>query len=320
MTKTSPNRVLIISGLSGAGKSSILRILEDLDYEVIDNPPIGMLRDILSRSEKSTAIGIDSRTRGFDSQSVLRIISKLKKEAPQKEIALIYATADKNTLLQRFTTTRRRHPQAHHGNVLDAVEEEIDTTLSLRGAADLVIDTTDMSLPDLRNYMRSHFEQNTHIVNEPLTLTLMSFAYAAGLPREADIIFDARFLRNPHYDARLASKTGFDAKVASYIKADKDYQPFIETIYSLLLLTLPRFITEGKKYITIAIGCSGGKHRSVTLVEALSNLLCKPENLSLDQNFLKCPLLVWHRELQKPGTNSQKQIIIPAPNRPIPHP
>lgn len=298
-----PRRILLVSGLSGAGKSSILRILEDLEHEVIDNPPLGMLDDIVARAERPVAIGVDSRTRGFDASAVLEAMARLRMN-PHLRVELIYATADESVLLRRYTATRRRHPLAPHGSIKEGIEEEIALTAPLRAAADLVIDTTDMPPPELRQFVESRFSPWTGGAQEGLTVALMSFAYPAGLPREADIVFDARFLRNPHYVPELAPKTGLDADVAEYVAEDRDYLPFLNQIHAMLQLVLPRFVQEGKKYATIAIGCSGGRHRSVTIVEALAKRLSAPDGMGNYESAGKWPIMVMHRELARQGITS----------------
>ena len=298
-----PRRILLVSGLSGAGKSSILRILEDLEHEVIDNPPLGMLDDIVARAERPVAIGVDSRTRGFDASTVLEAMARLRMN-PHLRVELIYATADESVLLRRYTATRRRHPLAPHGSIKEGIEEEIALTAPLRAAADLVIDTTDMPPPELRQFVESRFSPWTGGAQEGLTVALMSFAYPAGLPREADIVFDARFLRNPHYVPELAPKTGLDADVAEYVAEDRDYLTFLNQIHAMLQLVLPRFVQEGKKYATIAIGCSGGRPRSVTLVEALAKRLSAPDGMGSYEGAGKWPIMVMHRELARQGITS----------------
>ncbi|MDG6094884.1 RNase adapter RapZ [Acetobacter sp. AN02] len=301
---TSPPRVLLVTGLSGAGKSTILHILEDLGREVIDNPPLGMLDAIAARADRPLAIGVDSRTRGFDARSVLEALLRLK-QGPGPSAELIYATADETSLLRRYTATRRRHPLAPLGSVKEGIEAEIALTATLRDRADLVIDTSDLSTPELRRLVETRFGDWLRGPGEGLTVTLMSFAYPAGLPREADMVFDARFLRNPHYEADLREKTGLDEPVAAYVSADPDYAAYFTGILSMLCLILPRFVKEGKKYATIAIGCSGGRHRSVTIAEALARQLVRPEGAGPGSDAW--PVAVFHRELSRVGESGQER-------------
>lgn len=314
-----PRPILLVSGLSGAGKSSILRILEDLDHEVIDNPPLGMLDDIVARAERPVAIGVDSRTRGFDASAVLEALARLRMN-PNLCVELIYATAEENVLLRRYTATRRRHPVALHGSIKEGIEEEILLTAPLRAAADLVIDTSDMPPPELRQFVESRFSPWQERSGQGLTVALMSFAFPAGLPREADIVFDARFLRNPHYDPLLAPKTGLDEDVAAYVAQDPDYTAFLDQIHGMLQLVLPRFVQEGKKYATIAVGCSGGRHRSVTLVEALAQRLAAPDGMGAYKGASHWPIMIIHRELARQNLSAwrwaRKPVDSPLPDAP----
>ncbi|GBQ25100.1 ATPase [Acetobacter estunensis NRIC 0472] len=298
---TPSRHILLVTGLSGAGKSSILRILEDLGHEVIDNPPLGMLDEIVARGDRPIAIGVDSRTRGFDASAVLEAVSRLRLN-PHLRAELLYATADESTLLRRYTATRRRHPLAPHGSVTEGIDAEIALTARLRTCADVLLDTTDLSAPELRRVIETRFGTWHNGPDEGLTLVLMSFAFPSGLPREADMVFDARFLRNPYYDPALAPLTGLEGTVAEHVETDPDYQPFLNQILKMLHLVVPRFVQEGKKYATVAIGCSGGRHRSVTLVEDLAHRLANP----LGGLEGEGPIAVVHRELarQAHGANA----------------
>ena len=260
-----PRRVVLVTGLAGAGRSSILRVLEDLGYEAVDNPPLTLTEELVSRGEGAVAIGLDARSRGFDACVVLSTMERLRGNRGL-QLDLVFASADEGSLLRRYTETRRRHPLALGGRVVDGIAEEVALTAPLREAADLVIDTSDTSLPALRRLVESRFSSQ----QLSLTVCLMSFAYPHGLPREADLVFDARFLRNPHYDPYLRCKTGTEPDVAAYVAADPDFDAFFGQVESMLQLLLPRFVQEGKKYVTIAVGCTGGRHRSVFIVEKLA--------------------------------------------------
>ncbi len=285
-----PRRVVLVTGLSGAGRSSILRVLEDLGYEAVDNPPLTLIEELVSRGERPVAIGIDARSRGFDAASVLSTIERLRLNQSLR-LELVFAYADEGALLRRYTETRRRHPLAPGGRVLDGIAREAGMTAPLRDAADLVIDTSDTSLPALRRQVESRFASG----GLGLTLSLMSFGYPHGLPREADLVFDARFLRNPHYDPHLQPRTGLDEAVAGYVEADPDFPKFFDQIEAMLRLLLPRFVQEGKKYVTIAVGCTGGRHRSVHIVEKLAASMAAGGGLDMRQG----QITVAHRELQK---------------------
>jgi len=286
----SPRRIVLITGLSGAGKASILRILEDLGYEAVDNPPLELIEELVTRGERPAAIGIDTRSRGFDPQGILDVLARLKLNAALRP-ELVFAWADEPALLRRFTETRRRHPLAPTGRVTDGIAAEIVLTLKVREAADLLLDTSELRLPMLRRLIEQRFSGCSED-QAGMTVSLMSFAYPAGLPREAELVFDARFLRNPHYVPTLRDKTGLDPDVAAYVEADLDFAPFVDKVTDLLTLLLPRFVQEGKKYVMIAIGCTGGKHRSVHIVQLLAARL-----QILRQNASEWRIAVAHREL-----------------------
>ena len=262
-------RIVLVTGLSGAGKSSIMHTLEDLGYETVDNPPFSLLDELLCRTDRPLAVGIDARTRGFAAAAVLEAMGRFKAETGISA-ELVFATADDAVLLRRYTETRRRHPLAPQGQVRDGIVAERALTDELRVAADLILDTSAISLPALRQAVGQRFGLTA---DEGLSLTLISFAYRGGLPPEADLVFDARFLRNPHYDQTLRPRTGLDPEVCAYVQSDPDCAPFQDAIRSMVLLLLPRFVQEGKKYVTVAIGCSGGRHRSVFLIEGLAKTL-----------------------------------------------
>ncbi len=267
-------RIVFVTGLSGAGRASILRALEDLGYEAVDNPPLTLTEELATRGDRPLAIGMDARSRGFDAGMVLTVLERLRVN-PTLQPELVFARADVAVLLRRFTETRRRHPLAPGGRVVDGIDQEVAMTARLADAADLIVDTSDMPLANLRRLIEQRF--GTSEDGPGLTVSLMSFAYPKGLPREADLVFDARFLRNPHYDPDLRPNTGRDAKVAAYVEADPDYAEYFGRLESMLHLLLPRFVQEGKKYLTVAVGCTGGRHRSVCIVESLAKRLGNPE-------------------------------------------
>lgn len=300
----SSHDIVLVTGLSGAGKASILRMLEDLDYEVVDNPPLDLFEALITQSGQRLAIGVDVRSRGFDPGRMVDFLTRARRE-PDCSAQLLFATADYDVLLRRFTATRRRHPLGGEGGVLrPALEQEAEMLAPLRAAADIVIDTSDLPLPDLRQMIEARFSAG---VGTMLSVALMSFAYPEGLPREADIVLDARFLQNPHYDEALRPHTGLDADVADYVKADPYFQRFYEHVLGLVKTVLPRFAQEGKKYVTIAVGCSGGRHRSVTVVEALARDLAGDPMIA----ELRAPVMVLHRELARKGLAACRWAVPP---------
>ena len=289
-------RVVVVSGLSGAGKASVLRALEDIGYNAVDNPPLTLLETLVGRTEQPIAIGLDTRSDGFDAELVRRAVLRLK--ATSGVLAeLVYAWADEAVLLRRYTETRRRHPMAPQGRVIDGIKAEEAVTAVLRAEADLVIDTSELPLPELRRRIEQRFSpgMEEHGPLPGLTVSIRSFAFPAGLPREADMVFDARFLRNPHYDPILRPRTGLDEDVAAYVEADPDFDRFFGGVKALLTLVIPRFIQEGKKYATIAIGCTGGRHRSVHIAERLGRELKVDRSLGMET----LQVTVSHRELER---------------------
>jgi len=262
--------VVIITGLSGAGRASILNMLEDLSFETVDNPPLAVLEALLGDGDLPIAVGVDTRSRGFDPPALLKILERLRLR-PDLAPTLLFATAEDAVLLRRYTETRRRHPLAPGGpfgtRVQDGIARETLLMAPLREAADLLVDTTDVPLPELRRRMEARFRPE----GAPgLSITVLSFGFPKGLPREADLVFDMRFLRNPHYVPALKPLTGRDPGVAEYVAEDQAFPDFWQNLTALLDPLLPRYVAEGKKYLTIAVGCTGGRHRSVFVAEKLA--------------------------------------------------
>jgi UPF0042 nucleotide-binding protein len=260
--------IVLVTGLSGAGKISILRALEDLGFETMDNPPLATLEDLAARTERNLAIGVDARSRGFAADTVLDTLDRLRHH-PKLAPRLVFATAAEEVLLRRYSETRRRHPLAQAGSVADGIALERDLTAPLAGAADLLIDTSNLPLPRLRGLIEENFGAGA----PGLAISLVSFAYPAGLPGQADLVFDARFLRNPHYDPALRDRCGLDQEVGNFVEQDPDFAAYFAHITSIVEFLLPRFVQEGKKYATICVGCTGGQHRSVYMIEKLSAYL-----------------------------------------------
>ncbi len=265
--------VLLVTGMSGAGKSSALKALEDLGYEAVDNLPVSLLAALVRPAEDSLwiprrpiAIGVDTRTRDFDVEPLVRELDELVASGAV-DVRILFLDCDDEVLRRRFTETRRRHPMADDLPVTDGIRVERDQLAALRDHAGLLVDTTDFSVADLRRWLEDHIGAERH---EAITVFVASFAYGRGLPRDADLVFDVRFLRNPHYDDALRPLTGRDDKVAAHIADDPHFEKFFADLTSLLLPLLPRYEREGKSYLTIAVGCTGGRHRSVFVAEALA--------------------------------------------------
>jgi UPF0042 nucleotide-binding protein len=236
---------------------------------VLDNLPL-FLFDLLLRESESRdrplAIGIDGRTRDFTADALLTRLNTLRNRSGVA-VQLVCIDADDEALLRRFTETRRRHPLALDRPIIDGIHNERVILEPLKLAADVVIDTSDLSIHDLRRAVAGRFALDR---TPELGVFVTSFSYRKGLPRDADLVFDVRFLRNPHWDPKLRSFTGQDPRVAAYIEADPECAPFIERLTGFLAPLLPRYRMEGKSYLTIAVGCTGGKHRSVYVAERLA--------------------------------------------------
>ena len=287
--------LLIISGMSGAGKSTALKALEDLDYEAVDNLPLGLVETLLASAQggdvppRPLAFGIDTRTRAFDAEALAARLRSLRGEGV--DIRLIYLDCADDELVRRFSETRRRHPLAADRPAADGVARERELTQPLKRWADMVIDTTDLSVTDLRRRIAERLGRGG---KHPLTVTIQSFGFAQGLPRNADLVFDMRFLANPHWDMALRPLTGEDPAVAAFVANDPAYAPAIDRIADLLLTLLPGYGREGKAYLTIAIGCTGGRHRSVAVSRELQARLTAAGH---------APLLV-HRDVGKHGNDA----------------
>jgi UPF0042 nucleotide-binding protein len=263
--------VVVVTGMSGAGRTTCLKILEDFGFEAVDNLPVNLMARVLRGDDAGPdrlAIGIDSRTRGLDPAKLLDTLAEIRLQRGTAP-CLLFLECDDEVLRRRFTETRRRHPLADIAGVGDALAAERRLIAPLKAAAGLVVDTSELSLPDLRRILAGRFGAG----GTQLTISTVSFAYRHGLPREADLVFDVRFLRNPHYVDELRPRTGLEPAVQEHIRSDPDFASFVANLQALVLPLLPRYQTEGKSYLTIAFGCTGGKHRSVFLAELMGDWL-----------------------------------------------
>lgn len=282
-------RLLVVTGLSGAGRSTALRALEDMGYEAVDNIPLSLLPNLVAPRTAKTplAIGVDVRTRDFAVPSLVKALDELT-AGRAIDLKLVFIDCADDRLERRFTETRRRHPLALERPVADGIRLERQRVWPLRDRADLVIDTSDLAPADLRRLLQGHFA----LTSQPgLTMVVVSFSYRHGLPRDADLVFDMRFLRNPHYVPTLQLLSGRDRAVAAFIEADPDFAPRFEELVAWLGNLLPRYEAEGKSYLTIAIGCTGGRHRSVYVAERLAARLASEGRR----------VTVMHRDLDQPG-------------------
>lgn len=269
------NTVLLVTGMSGAGKTTALKALEDMGFEAVDNIPLSLIPNLATPSlniknqNTQLAIGVDIRTRDFNFDAFSNVVSILKSNS-QLNVKILFVDCSDDGLILRYTETRHRHPLAQDRPVIDGINLERELISPLLDMADIKIDTTGRSPGDLKTHLGEYFKQPD---NSGLVVILRSFAFPHGLPREADMVLDVRFLQNPHYDPDLRELTGHHEKVANAIKADPDFDDFMENTKNLIGPLLPRFGQEGKSYLTIAIGCTGGRHRSVYVAEMLGNWL-----------------------------------------------
>ncbi len=264
-------KVLIVTGMSGAGKSVVLKSLEDCGYEVVDNIPPSLLPVLVKNRtpvSPALAIGTDVRSRFFSADECAAMIATIRQDG-SNQVSVLYLDCDDEVLRRRFTETRRRHPLAQDRPVWDGIVTERTLMRPLKESADEILDTSQYSASDLKRLMTTRYSDRKH----PITLFVTSFSYRLGLPRESDLVFDVRFLRNPHYDDMLREKTGRQKEVGEYIEKDIGFAAFFDRMTQFLLPLLPRYSEEGKSYLTVAIGCTGGKHRSVYVSEKLAGFL-----------------------------------------------
>lgn len=274
---TPPPEILIVTGMSGAGKSTVLKTLEDLGWEVVDNLPLSLLDRLLNalpptgvgEMARPLALGIGARTRDFDATQVVAQVDRLRARGCY-EIGTLFLECDSGELARRYDETRRRHPLALDRPARDGIDRERELLAPLKRWANRLIDTTRFNANALAQQIRAIFTRAGHGAT---TVMVTSFGFARGLPSDADLVFDMRFLRNPHWEARLRPGTGRDPEVAAYVAADPAYAPALARIEDLLLLLVPRYIAEGKPYVTIAFGCTGGRHRSVHVAERIAKRL-----------------------------------------------
>ncbi|NDE90886.1 MAG: RNase adapter RapZ [Alphaproteobacteria bacterium] len=285
--RNTKRRVVLISGMSGAGLSSVLKSLEDLGYEAVDNLRLSMVPTLIretTKPAKPLAISVDSRNAEFNTDMFLCYVQEFKLDT-HLDTRLLFLDCDDETLQRRFNETRRRHPLAQDRPVKEGIALERDMLAPIQEAADHVIDTSLLSAHDLRRLLMGHYRTD----NSGLTISVSSFSYKYGIPREADLIFDVRFLKNPHWDINLRPLTGRDSTVADFVRSDPDFDAFFMSMLNFLFPLLPRYKEEGKNYLTVALGCTGGRHRSVFVAEQLGTMLAA-------QGYI---VALTHRDIEK---------------------
>lgn len=269
-----PGGLVVITGLSGSGKGTVLRSLEDLGYYSVDNLPIGLIPKFaeLTRSSPDiprAALVVDVRE-GEALQDLPRIYAKLKREVPA---TLVFLEAEDESLVRRFSETRRPHPLGEGLSVAESVEAERTRLEPIRRIADHIIDTSKFNVHELREYIGRTFGGGKQ--EAKILVHVTSFGYRFGVPPDSDLVFDVRFLPNPNYKPEFKKLTGRNARVARYIRSFPQTMEFIERISELLIYLLPHYIREGKSYLTISFGCTGGQHRSVMMAEEIRKRLTR---------------------------------------------
>ena len=283
-------RLLLVTGMSGAGKSTVLDALEDMGWDTVDNLPTDLLAGFVQAGGEcrlvSAAIGMDVRSRGFDPDALPDLIRSIQGVAPE----ILYLDCSGRELMRRYDETRRLHPLAPDRPAEDGIARERRATAPVRTAADSVIDTTDLSPAELRDELRRRYGDDS---DQPV-LTVSSFSFARGISRTADLVFDLRFLPNPHWVDDLRPLTGKDEAVRSYLADDSSWGETMGRIEALLIDWIPRYWAAGKSYVTVAFGCTGGRHRSVAAAEEIAERL---RSTGLHPN-------VRHRDLASPPSDT----------------
>ena len=267
------HRVVLVTGPSGAGRSTAINCFEDLGFEAIDNLPLSLVPRLMEGPPlpRPIALGIDVRNRDFSAAAAIALVERLT-AAPQIDSQLLYLDCAPEELERRYSQTRRRHPLAPVEPPSEGIAREIDLLMPLRARADVLIDTTEMSPHDLKREVALWFD---HGAGPRLAVSVMSFSYRRGVPLGADLVFDTRFLRNPHWMEDLRPLDGRAPAVAAHVEGDERFAEFFRLLREMVLLMLPAQVQEGKSHLAIAIGCTGGQHRSVAVAEKLSAVLAE---------------------------------------------
>lgn len=269
--KTAGQSLLLVTGLSGAGRSTAIHALEDLGYEVIDNLPLSLVPRLIDGPPhaRPIALGLDVRNRDFNATALIELIDSLTRD-PRILPEVLYLDCAPEELSRRYSQTRRRHPLAPAETASEGIEREADLLRPVRTRADHLIDTTEMSPHDLKAEIARSFSRATPA---RLAVSLQSFSYRRGVPRGVDTVFDVRFLKNPYWSPALRDRDGRDPAVAAHIAEDPQFEAFFQKLKDLILFLLPAHVAEGKAYLTIGFGCTGGQHRSVAVAEKLGIVL-----------------------------------------------
>ena len=264
-------KLVIVTGFSGAGRTTMIRCLEDLGYETIDNLPISLVSRVVAPGMLGAkiAIGLDTRTRDFTTKAVLDLLADLSAHS-WLSLEVVFVTASNAILVRRFSETRRRHPLAPDETPKDGIDRERDLLTEIQDAATVVLDTSDMSPHDLRAQVDRLFNRGGE---SKLAITIHSFSYKRGAPAGIDMVFDCRFLNNPYWDPSLRSLDGRSEGVQSFVQNDTRFEEFYAKVMDLSVFLLPAYVDEGKTHFSIGFGCTGGQHRSVALAETVAKAL-----------------------------------------------
>ena len=268
--------IIIVTGLSGAGRSTCLRLFEDHGFEAIDNLPLNLMTAAIEpffsepqqKKAKKVAIGLDPRTRNFNAQVLLDSIAEI--QSKNFQIRVLFLDCDDETLIRRFTETRRKHPLASERPVRDGIRAERQLLAKIREHSDIFIDSSNLTLPQFQTLLKNKMGIQS---SDKLTLAIISFGFRNGLPSETDMIFDVRFLKNPHYRSELRPLNGTATEIGKFIEGDPIFLLFFNNLTNFLEPLFPRYADEGKGYLTIGFGCTGGQHRSVFVAEKITRWL-----------------------------------------------
>ncbi|NHB76165.1 RNase adapter RapZ [Rhodobacter calidifons] len=287
------HHLVFVTGPSGAGRTTAIRVLEDLGYEGIDNIPLSLVPRLVEGTPlgRPIALGLDVRNRDFNATALIELIDKLTRD-PKVGLEVLYLDCAPGVLIQRFSETRRRHPLAPNETPAQGVEREIDLLAPIRVRADHLIDTTELTQHDLKAEITRLFDAGT---GGRLSVSVQSFSYKRGVPRGMDMIFDCRFLANPHWQPALRPLDGRDPAVESFVRADPRFAEFYRKVSELLLFLLPAHVDEGKAHLAIGFGCTGGQHRSVAMAEMVGSALAEAG----------WPVSKRHRELERKAATVQ---------------
>ncbi|MEX0278214.1 MAG: RNase adapter RapZ [Ruegeria sp.] len=288
---TAQQRIVLVTGPSGAGRSTAIHVLEDLGFEAIDNLPMGLLMRLLDSPDPSQpmALGIDARNRDFSTMGFIELAAKLNR-MEQVDLSILYLDCNDEILLRRFSETRRRHPVAADASPATGIRREKDQLQPIREIADTLIDTSALNIHQLRDEVERWFAPRG---GRHLAVSVESFSYKRGMPRGLDMVFDCRFLANPYWRPELREADGRNPDVASYVQSGMNYTAFFDRVVDLLTELLPAFQAEGKAHLSVAFGCTGGQHRSVAVAEAVAKALAEGGQ----------QVAIRHREMERRALN-----------------